>query len=198
MVCVSLYPGVGRGLAMGDGQSRLHHGGAIGNIKNPLVHRGLLRKLLLRLRLKPGTPLYDEAEGEAIVAMVRSIEKHDERKGQFNTYAGRAAYNAMLNVIERHQRSLDAIRHKAESLISSRGCSDTTRAIELMYSCIDYLDELDREIILGVIDGESLKDLSQRVGLSYDATKSRYYKALGALRLLMTRHDCGELEGVVY
>lgn len=168
----------------------------LGNVKDPAKHSGLLHKLLSKLKLQPGTWLYDEAEGEAVLAMVRSIDKHDERRGQYNTYAGRAAYNAAIGVIRRYRREVDAVYHLADKIQNTVPKPDSTKAIELMYRCIEHLDPVDKTIVLGALDGISLKSLSKRVRLSYETVKMRYHVALSTLRSLMLLHDCGELDCV--
>lgn len=174
----------------------------LGNIRDPMKHTGLIRNILKRLRLRPGTWLYDEAEGEAIVAMVRSIKKHDRKKGQYNTYAGRAAYNAIIGTIKKYRRYIDSVASIARAAQDEpEGGArepDSTGAVELMYKCIDLLDDIDKKIIIGMIDGKSMKELSKSLGISYEAVKMRCIIALNLLRNLMYMNDSGELDGIAY
>lgn len=166
-----------------------------GNIKNPMAHRGLIRKLLEKLNLRPGTMLYEEAESEAILAMVRATRQHDPKISQYNTYAGKSAYNAAISVIKKYHNTVISTPVYAQHIIESSRQYDRDKVLSTLYTCIDMLDDIDKQILYAVIDGKSLKEITSLVKLSYETVKMRYKSSLATLRNLVILHDySGEVE----
>jgi len=160
-----------------------------GMIVDPQKHEGLVHMFLKRSGLRPGTLLYEEAEAEAVCAMVKAIKYYKPRKGQYNTYAGTCARNAVISVMRKSLREANAIAMLAEGAKDDDSWRPVAKAVELVNSCIDQLDPLDADIVRGKMLGTSFRKLARQLKMSYSAVKMRYYCALCNLKTLLLHND---------
>jgi len=165
-----------------------------GEIVDPQLHEGLIHMFLKHVGLRPGTLLYEEAEAEAMYAMVKAIKYYRPKKGQYNTYAGTCARNAVISVMRKSLREMQAKTMLADGAKDDDNWRQTGRAVELVNSCIDQLDPLDAAIVRGKMTGVSFRSLARQLKMSYSAVKMRYHCALCNLKTLLLHND---VHGVV-
>lgn len=164
----------------------------IGMDTNPMSHLGLIHKILHSLHLRQGTPLYEEAEGEATCAMVRAIKKYNPNIAQYNTYAGKAAYNAAAVVVRDFLKKKNIrLQHDVNyNMMPAPNESNVREAVmSLLYNCIRQLDDEEAQIIMMKMYNKSLKNISRELRMSYNKVKLKYHSALCSLKTMLLFND---------
>lgn len=126
---------------------------------------------------------------EIHVALWRSFAVFDGRC-QLRTWVYRVAHNTAVTHVIRSQRqrtplaSLEEVESLATAGEDAETSTDKRRALERLYELIQRLEPVDRQVMLGYLEGLEAADIGEISGLSpgHVATKIHRLKALLARR----------------
>lgn len=140
-------------------------------------------KVLYYIRAKVSVP--EDAEdicSDVFTKIYRNFEKYDENQAEISTWIYRIAHNAVID----HYRKQKPSEELTEEIASFEDIEEgilNREKLEKLGEALKRLSEKDRSIIVyRYYDGLSLKEVAEKLHISYSGCKLRHSNALNSLK----------------
>ncbi len=122
---------------------------------------------------------------DVFVKIYENIDKYDKNIAEISTWIYRIAHNAVID----HYRKFKGSEELGEEIASTENIEEGILKKEnlvLLANALKKLSEKDRAIIIyRYYDGLSLKEVAEKLGISYSGCKLRHQNALNSLKNYM-------------
>lgn len=140
-------------------------------------------RILSYMRARLGAvPQAEDLCSEVFVKVCESIGSFDEDKSSLSTWIYTIARNTLTDYY-RTRRVWEEIPETMEDGNSVEDDLCNAESLELLANALEALDERGRDIIIGrYYKGMSLRELSERMDISYAYIKTLHNKALASMK----------------
>jgi RNA polymerase sigma-70 factor (ECF subfamily) len=161
-------------------------------------HRQLLN-FIFRIVRDPA--VVEDIGQEVFLNVYKSLKEFDEDRGTpFSAWLFIAARNRCLSELRsRNRKEKIFVEVIADVRSGQRSAEEALMADQLLgalHQCLGQLPEPYRGAILRSLEGDSLRDIAERDGISLGTVKSRLFRARKMIKAFLNEYYGGGYEGI--